>query len=812
MESKIIAYLSNLLQSCIDKKAHLSGKLLHGYIFRNGLSADTFLSNRLVEFYSKCGHTSTARHLFNKMPHRNIYSWHAMLDGYCKASKLKDAHELFAAMPERNTVSWNTLISAFFQSGFEQKALDFYHTMNLEGFVPTRFTLASVLSACGALMDMDCGRECHGVAIKIGLEKNMYVANALLYMYAKSRCIEDAIRAFGDLPGLNEVSFTAMMGVLAESDRVEEAFSMFRSMYRTGIRIDSISLSSVLGVCARGGMGEFCFTSETYGFPSYIHGQQIHGLTVKLGFESDLHLNNSLLDMYSKNGDMDSAEIIFNYLAEVSVVSWNIMIGGYGKKHQTDKALEYMEKMQCQGFEPDEVTCINMLAACIKSRHIETGRQIFDRMVCPSLSSWNAILSGYSQNENHEEAINLFRQMQFQGVQPDRTTLAIILSSCAGIGLLESGKQVHAASLKAIFHADIYVASGLIGMYSKCNKIEMAKCIFNRMPELDIVCWNSMIAGFSLNSLDKEAFTFFKKMLGKGMMPTEFSYATVLSCCAKLLSFSQGRQIHAQITKDGYINDVFVGSSLIDMYSKCGDVDLARQFFDEMPFKNTVTWNEMIHGYAQNGCGDEAVTLYEDMIGLGEEPNSITFVSVLTACSHSGLVDTGSKIFNSMQLEHGVDPLLDHYTCIVDALGRAGRFHEAEVLIETMPYKDDPIIWEVLLSSCRVHANVDLARRAAEELFRLDPQNSAPYVLLGNMYSSLGRWEEAKFIRKMMNDKQVYKNPGYSWVEHKNRMQVFKVDDDFGIDVAEFEAKNVDVRDSADLLVKCDCPNLATRL
>ncbi|KAF7132046.1 hypothetical protein RHSIM_Rhsim09G0006000 [Rhododendron simsii] len=735
METKaIFTHLANLLQFCIDKKANLSGKILHGYMLRNGLSADTFLSNRLIEFYSKCSDTPTARHLFDKMPMRNIYSWHAMLDGYCKASKLKDAREVFAAMPERNTVSWNTLISALARSGLEQEAMDVYHMMNLEGFMPTHFTLASVFSACGALVDVDCGMECHGVAIKIGLDKNVFVANALLCMYAKCRCIEDSIRAFGDLPIPNEVSFTAMMGVLADSDRVEEAFSMFRTMHRTGIRIDPVSLSSVMGVCARDRRGQFGITSEAYGFSSNMHGHQIHGLSVKLGFERDLHLIKSLLDMYAKKGDMTSAEIIFNNLPEVSVVSWNIMIGGYGQNHDTEKAMDYMHGMLHQGFEPDEVTHINMLAACVKSGDIEIGRRIFDRIVCPSLSSWNAILLGYSQNDNHKEAVKLFGEMQFRGVQPDRTTLAIITSSCAGIGLLE---------------------------------------------------------GLSLNSLDKEAFSLFKKMLGKGLLSTQFSYAIILTCCANLSSLSHGRQIHAQIAKDGYMTDVYVGSALINMYCKCGDVDGAKEYFDEMPLKNIVTWNEMIHGYAQNGCGEEAVSVYKDMIVSGEEPDGITFVAVLTACSHSGLVDTGIEIFNSMKLEHGVDLLLDHYTCIIDALGRAGRFHEAEVLIDRMPYKDDPIVWEVLLSSCRVHANVSLARRAAEELFRLDPQNSAPYVLLANMYSSLGRWEEAKVFRKMMGDKQISKNPGYSQVGPKNRMEVFDVDEDFRMVVDKFEAANI---------------------
>lgn len=758
-----MTHLANLLQHCIDKKAHKTAKLLHAHILRIGLFEDTFLSNRLIELYYKCGHINSARYVFDKMPHKNIYSWHAMLCAYCKASMLDDANGLFDEMPEKNSVSWNTLISALVRSGFENRALGVYYNMNREGFMPTHFTLASVLSACGALVDVQSGRGCHSIAIKIGLDKNMYVGNGLLGMYSKCGCIDDAIWAFDDLPEPNEVSFTAMMGGLAESDRVEEAFNMFRAMHRTGISVDSISLSSLLGVCARSGSREFGVTNQTDGMSSNAHGQQTHGLTIKLGFERDLHLNNSLLDMYTKYGDMDSAGMIFANLPELSVVSWNVMISGYGQKYQTDKALEYMQKMQSYGFEPDEVTYINMLAACVKSGEINIARQIFGRMASPSLSSWNALLSGYFQNGNNKEAVKLFREMQFQNVPADQTTLAIILGACAGMGLLEGGKQIHAASLKAMFHTDIYIASGLIGMYSKCSKPEMAICIFYRTPDLDIVCWNSMIAGLSLNSLDKEAFTFFKEMLGNGLFPTEFSYATILSSCAKLSSSSLGRQVHGLIVKHGIINDVFVGSTLIGMYSKCGNVDGARQFFDTMAYKNTVTWNEMIHGYAQNGSGNEAVCLYRDMIQSSEKPDEITFVAILTACSHSGLVDHGVAIFDSMEQEHGVKPLLDHYTCIIDSLGRAGQFNEVEALLDKMPYKDDPVVWEVLLSSCRVHSNVSLAKRVAEELFCLDPQNSAPYVLLANLYSSLGRWDDVEAIREKMIEKNVAKSPGYSW-------------------------------------------------
>ncbi|KAL3512853.1 hypothetical protein ACH5RR_025570 [Cinchona calisaya] len=761
-------YLTNLLQTCIDNKVHAAGKILHAYILRAGIFADTFLANRLVELYAKCDQVDSARKLFDKMPQRNIYSWHAMLSCYCKENQLDNAHELFDQMPERNSVSWNMMISALVRNGYERRALEFYWRMRWGGFELTHFTLASVLSACGSLGDIMYGKECHGVANKLGLDKNVFVGNALLGMYAKSGTIGDAVKAFGDLLEPNEVSFTQLMGGLVEADQIEEAFGMFKLMHRNGSRIDSVSLSTVLGVCARGGNGDIGATSGDDWDVHIVPGKQIHGLTLKLGFENDLHLSNSLLDMYAKNGDMDNAEILFASLSEVSVVSWNIMIGGYGQNNEKGRAMQYMEWMQSSGFEPDDVTYINLLVACVKCGDVGSAHRIFDIMTYQSLSSWNAILSGCAQNGYHREAVKLFREMQLQEVQLDRTTLAIILSSCAALGYLEGGRQVHAFSMKPAFHTDTYVASGLIGMYFKCRRMVDAKHVFTGVHQLDTVCWNSMLAGLSFNSMDGEAFTLFVQMLRMGILRTEFSYATILSCCAKLSSWSQGRQVHGLIMKDGYADDVFVGSALLDIYSKCGNVNDARKFFDLMPSKNTVSWNAMLDGYAQNGCGDEAVCLYKQMIQSDAKPDDITFVAVLTACSHSGLVDPGMSIFNSMHEEHGVEPLADHYTCIIDSLGRAGRFNELEKIIDKMPYKDDPIVWEVLLSSCRVHSNVGLARRAADELFRLDQNNSAPYVLLANMYASLGRWDDANDVRSMMTEQQVLKDPGYSWIEHEN--------------------------------------------
>ncbi|XP_057780162.1 pentatricopeptide repeat-containing protein At4g20770-like [Salvia miltiorrhiza] len=280
--------LANLLQNCIDHKAYKAGKIIQAQIFRTGKISNTFLVNRLIELYSKCGRTSAGRRLFDQMPLRNIFSYHAILDSYCKLNDVDNAYQVFDQMPERNSVSWNLIIS-----------------MLLNGFVPTRFTLASVLSACGGLGNVECGREYHGLATKLGLSANLYVGNALLGMYMKCVSIEDAIMVFEDLPEHNEVSFTAMMEGLVGADRMDEAFDMFRLMHRERI-IDCVSLSSVLSVCSK------CeFGNGNEGKRHVMHGEQIHGLLVKVGFLGDLHVNNSLLNMHAKLGCMDCAETLF---------------------------------------------------------------------------------------------------------------------------------------------------------------------------------------------------------------------------------------------------------------------------------------------------------------------------------------------------------------------------------------------------------------------------------------------------------------------------------------------------------------------
>ncbi|KAK8941022.1 Pentatricopeptide repeat-containing protein [Platanthera zijinensis] len=768
-----VLQLANLLQPCIKSKALLCGKAIHAQVLTSGFSPDTFLSNRIVELYSQCHQFELALNSFYAIPNPNIFSWNAVLSAASKSGSLELAQQLFDQMPERNVVSWNTMISTLSRSGPQEEALELYRQMIQEGIMPSQFTLASVLSACAGLADLVDGVKCHGLITKIGLDSDLFVENALLAMYAKCGFLDDAFRLFDEMLLPNEVSFTAIMGGLVQSGSTVEALTLFRRMHRNGVSVDQVAVSSVLGACAK--------TEGDISSANHVIGRAIHAIVFKNGFESELHVANSLIDMYAKHKDMERAEFIFNTLPRLNVVSWNVMIAGYGQNGDSDKAIDTWKLMRESRFEPDEVTHISMLTACVKSGDIETARQMFDKIESPSVSSWNAMISGYSQNDYHKEAMELFRGMMFSNFEPNRTTLALVLSSCSGMETLRFGKQVHGVSTRVMLLEDMFVSSGLVDMYSKCGEIESAREVFVRMSERDVVSWNSMITGFAQHSRNKEAFSFFRLMQEDGMRPTESSYASVLNSCAGLSSLAQGRQAHAQIIKDGNDGGIYVGTALIDMYTKCGIVDDARSIFDSMPAKNIVSWNELIHGYAQNGHGEEAIDLFESMLGSEEKPDSVTFIAVLTACSHSGFVGEAIRYFNSMKSEHGIEPLADHYTCILDTLGRAGCLKEAGLLLEKMPCKDDPIVWEVVLSACVVHGDANLGRIAAAELFRIDPKNSSPYVLLANIYANGGRWDDAAAVRKLMSDRGVVKDRGYSWISNKSGVHAFMVDDFMGL-------------------------------
>eukprot|EP01018_Ginkgo_biloba_P006259 Gb_32983 [translate_table: standard] len=520
---------------------------------------------------------------------------------------------------------------------------------------------------------------------------------------------------------------------------------------------------------------------------------------------------NTMISGYIKCGSMDHARQLFDKMPERNVVSWNTIIAGYAL-HEGEEAFKLFSKMQQECFKPDGFTFSSVISASAYLTAMEQGRQIHSHIIQSGFEShvpvgnalvtmyfkygnmndahhvfyemperdevsWNAVIVGYAQQRRGMETLELFEQMTQVGMKPDKFTLASVLSAFASLEALEKGKQFHAHIIRTGFETNVIVGSALVDMYAKCSNMADAQQVFAQLPERDAVLWNTMISGYSQNEYCEEAVKCFRRMHRQGMNLDECTFVCVLSAYSSLAALEQGKQIHALIVRTGFVSYVSVGNALVTMYAKCGTIENARYMFDKLSKQELVSCNAMIAGYAQHGYGKEAVQLFEQMLQEGIKPSPITFISVLSACSHTGLVDEGRCYFNSMTQEHCITPSMDHYSCIIDLLGRAGRLKEAEDFIKSMPFEPNATGWAALLGACWSHHNIELGNHAAERLFVLEPQNASAYVMLSNMYAAAGRWDNVAKLRKTMKDRGVKKKPGCSWIEVEKRVHVFVVQD-----------------------------------
>ncbi|GLJ20931.1 hypothetical protein SUGI_0382110 [Cryptomeria japonica] len=463
---------------------------------------------------------------------------------------------------------------------------------------------------------------------------------------------------------------------------------------------------------------------------------------IRTGFRAGIFLNNRLIDMYSKCMSVVDAQLVFEKMNFRDVSSWNNLIAGY-----------------------------------VKNGSIEDARQLFDKMPEKDGVSWNAIIAGYTQHGYEKEALTLFGKMRGESVKPSEFTFGSILQACASLQVVEQGRQIHTHAVKFGFQGEVFTASSVVDMYSKCKRTGDARQMFDKMPERNLVSWNAMISGYSQNGCSGETLKLFRQMYCAEMKPDRSTFACVLSACACLSALELGKQVHDYICKFGLENNVFVSSALVDIYAKCGSVEDARQVFDKMTTRSTVSWSSMILGYAQNGRAKDSIQIFEKMLRTGTKPDQVTFIGVLTACSHAGLIEEGRYYFNSMSKDHNIALDLEHYACMVDLFGRAGYLDEAEVFINNMPFEPDAAIWGALLGACRIHGNLKIGERAANYLFELEPRNAGPYILLSHMYAETECWDNVAKMRKLMKERRVKKEPGCSWTEVQNRVHSFMADD-----------------------------------
>ncbi|CAG7873687.1 unnamed protein product [Brassica rapa] len=472
--------------------------------------------------------------------------------------------------------------------------------------------------------------------------------------------------------------------------------------------------------------------------------KQLHCLLLVSGFSSDKFICNHLMTLYSKLGDFPSAVALYDRMNKKHYMSSNIIINGY-----------------------------------VRDGDLVSARKVFDEMSDGrKVTTWNAMIAGLIQYESNEEGLLLFREMHKLGFSSDEYTLGSVFSGCAGLRSVFIGQQAHGYMVKYGLELDSVVSSSLAHMYMRNGKLRDGLSVIRSMPVRTLVAWNTLLSGYAQEGCPETVLCEYKKMKISGYRPDQITFVTVLSSCSDLAIRGQGQQVHAEAVKIGASSVVAVVSSLISMYSKCGCLEDAAKAFSERGDEDEVMWSSMISAYGFHGRGEEAIKLFNTMVEETEmEINEVTFLNLLYACSHSGLRDKGLELFDMMVEEYGFKPSLRHYTCVVDLLGRAGDLDQAEAKIRSMPMKPDAVIWKTLLSACSVHKNAETAQRAFEEILKIDPNDSSCYVLLANVHASAKRWRDVSEVRKSMRDRDVKKEPGVSWFEHKGEVYRFKMGD-----------------------------------
>nr|DAD39085.1 TPA_asm: hypothetical protein HUJ06_013408 [Nelumbo nucifera] len=599
---------------------------------------------------------------------------------------------------------------------------------------------------------------------------------------------------FDRMPKRDIVSWNSLVSGYSHMGFYVKGMNAFKEARIACTRLDKFTYASALNVCTR--MGDLKF------------GKLIHGLIIVSGFGLQVFLTNSLIDMYSKCGSVDQARFLFDNTDKLDEVSWNSLIAGYVRAglnkemlrvlvqmHQTglqlnsyalgsvlkacsssfDGSIELGEMLHCcvvkLGLDTDVVVATALLDMYARIGDLNSAILIFSFMPRRNVVMFNAMIAGFFRseaeisNEFAEEALNLFSEMRKRGMEPSKFTFSSILKACNALKAFDYGTQIHAQIFKNCLQFDEFIGTALIDLYSMSGTVEEALKCFHSIPKLDVVSWTSMIGACVNNGQFEHALDLFNELLASGGKPDEFTISSVLSASANLAAARSGEQIQGYAMKTGIGQFTVVRNSQICVYAKSGDIDAASLTFNETENRDIVSWSVMISSHAQHGCAKEALNLFEVMKGSGIAPNHITFLAVLTACSHSGRVGEGLWYFESMKRDYGMDPNVKHCACIVDLLGRAGKLAEAENFILNSGFKDDPVMWRALLGACCLHRDTVIGTRVAEQVIELEPQAAASYVLLYNLYLDVGLQSAAMKVRELMKSRGIKKEPGLSWIE-----------------------------------------------
>lgn len=661
--------------------------------------------------------------------------------------------------------------------------------------------LLSFLKKCTNSKSLKQGKLIHQKIITLGLQNNIALGKTLINFYFSCQVFESGKLVFQAIENPLDISlWNGLMAAYTKNFRFTDALNLFGSLLHFPyLNPDSYTYPSVFKCCGELGRADY--------------GKMIHAIVMKSGYDSDVVVASSVVGMYAKCGLFENAMHLFDEMPQRDVGCWNTVISCYYHDGQCEKALELFGRMKGCGFLPDSVTYTTAISSCARLLDLERGKdihnellrngfvmdgfvsaalvdmygkcgclemaiEVFDQIPRKSLVSWNSMIVGYSLRGDSKSGIELLWRMNEEGIKPTSTTLSSLLMACSNSGKLLHGKFLHGYMIRNNIEADIFILSTLIDLYFKCQHVLYAEFIFKAMTKTNVVAWNVMISGYVSSGCYFEAIGIFNDMKESGIKPDAFSFTSVLAACSQVAALEQGKDIHKSINASMLESNGKVAGALLDMYAKCGAVNEAISVFNQLRARDLVSWTSMIMAYGSHGQASEALKLFREMQQSNIRPDRVTFLAIISACSHAGLVDEGLYYFYTMINNYGIQPTTAEYSCLIDLLGRSGRLHEAYGILQRNPsVREDIDLLSTLLSACRMHGELDLGEEIASLLIQRDPDDPSTYVILANMYASDKKWNEARKVRLKMKELGLKKNPGCSWIEVDGIIKPFFVED-----------------------------------
>ncbi|XP_048542176.1 pentatricopeptide repeat-containing protein At2g03380, mitochondrial [Triticum urartu] len=647
--------------------------------------------------------------------------------------------------------------------------------------------LHRLLPACATVPSL---RALHARLLAHGLLHPLRARTKLLSCYAALGDLASARRVLDETPRPDPYTYRVAVGWHAAAGRHVEAVALHRGMRRRcpAAQGDVVLLSLALKASVRSA--------------DFRYGRRLHCDAVKAG-GADGFVMNCLVDMYAKAGDLENARKVFDRILGRNVVSWTSMLSGCLQNGLAEQGLALFNEMREERVLPSEHTMASVLTACtmlgslhqgrwvhgsvvklgmvfnpfvtaamldmyVKCGQLEDARRLFDELGFVDLVLWTTMIVGYTQNGSPLDALLLFADKKFVRIVPNSVTIATVLSASAQLRNLSLGRLIHGMSVKlGVVQKDV-VMNALVDMYAKCKAVSEANGIFERISNKDVVTWNSLIAGYVENDMGNEALMLFSQMRVQGSSPDAISVVNALSACVCLGDLLIGKCFHTYAVKHAFLSNIYVNTALLNLYNKCADLPSAQRVFREMNDRNSVTWGAMIGGYGMQGDSAGSIDLFNEMLKDNIQPNDVVFTSILSTCSHTGMVSVGKKCFESMAQYFNITPSMKHYACMVDVLSRAGNLEEALEFIQKMPMQADISVWGAFLHGCKLHSRLEFGEEAINRMMVLHPRTPDFYVLMSNLYTSYGRWDKSLAIRRSMQERGLVKLPGCSSVGHEN--------------------------------------------